>query len=201
VENMFFKNLDSVIMVREPRRQLVKEVITSRVAVNESLYHASARNKGLLIHIRTGRVFSYFLKNYQMKVMGGNAYLKCHYSDHWEMVYIGLTDTFNTTVEGLAEEHKTIASSGNHFAVLFAGEYPACGDKPISVKNHVLVLAMVYGYDVLKAIGEKGRTHEIHHTFGRVAGNGIDNLQMLTISNHRQIEAKIKSDKKKLIDR
>lgn len=160
-----------------PKEALVVDLIYNKQCLGNGFYFTHSNKLDIIVDTNTGNVYRY----------SNNKYHSIVYNDELQVEEIKTGNIYEIIQNGVlcldglevANGH-TSEGTNSYYAVQFRIPYD------IKIKFHVIVCAMIYGYDVIEAMGME-RSKDIHHkTNWRLThDNSSKNLELLTIAEHR----------------
>lgn len=127
-----------------------------------------------------------------IKTEGCNIFIRYTKTLDWFCIYSPLQGFDFGIFSSVINKGETTTGTGEYRVLTFQdSEYYG-----LKTKIHIMIAATKYKYAILNAM-EMDHTHVIHHKNGDKNDDSIYNLQLLTNSEHRRIEAEIRSNRKK----
>ncbi|WP_312753494.1 hypothetical protein [Rummeliibacillus suwonensis] len=148
-----------------PTQQIMEELLNSKkIIIPNKLYHAKARNKGLLVDVQKGRVFVYFLKKHELIISKetNSILLRGISSSNSTKVYDIEKQVYYSQI-GIQEVGVDVSYNAEQPVISFDNSNTQYWNYT-SIRKRTLIYGMEYGEKVFKAMGSYDRrTHEIHY--------------------------------------
>lgn len=156
-------------------------LIKNRVDLTHGIYYTHLDNLGLVIDTNIGKIYTIDLNTYKLEVDGSVLFINLQ----WGKIFLvnqGLISLDG--IENSRPSDYTVLSGNKYEAVRLNHTYSA------SIKSHVIIVSMVYGYKTLLAM-DTDRMYDIHHklAWGLSHDNSISNLQLLPRSLHKLVHS------------
>jgi hypothetical protein len=165
-------------------QRIMKHLLDHSSSTPNGVHLALNGTTYVIIDSRDGYAATAHKNIQQLEVEGSNLISKRGDSP-LSVVYDGDKDKFDFSGINIYDKHTT---SGNGYRAIKLCEY--VGYRGCKIRIQHIVWGMVYGYEVLLAMG--GGFCDIHHIKGVAAGNGIENLQMLSSQDHQSMEMSLR---------
>lgn len=170
------KELNSLLL---PKQIDVAKLISTKVTVGNGIYHTIKGNEHLIVDSNVGRIYIVSALDYVVK----SAQYKLTAKDKVTNKTVNLFEYGSLKIERVKYSERYIPMSGGGYpGVRFNNSYKD------SIKVHIIIGAMLWGYDVLDAIGVH-RTKEVHHKIGWSISkdNSAGNLVLLSRGKHEAL--------------
>lgn len=176
------------------RRQIfMHEFIYNMKKIDDSVFTSKVDGIIFILDTIEGKVYKIVPSYHWLDVKSekSNIYVRDTNTPTWYSIYSTSQGfDFGPFSKGI-NTGETTTGTGKYRALTFQ-DYELYG---LKIKVHIIIAATKYGYDILNAM-EMTHSHVIHHKNSNKNDDSINNLQLLTNSEHRRIEAEIRRNKK-----
>ncbi len=173
-----------------PQHLILKDVIDNSELASNGVIYTHIGGQNVIVDSETGRRPIKFSTLNEIFSDDGNILAKPFQGSDIIKVYNGQNHKFDfKDIKSVA--FGTRSENRRYPSTLLSR---TLGGKQVEILNHHIVYGLVYGYDVLLALGT-GHTHDIHHIWGWRAGNWIGNLQLLLHEEHTLLTKWLRSNK------